>query len=100
MVALMLAVRFRRDHSGCATRVQFVREPVRIEGLVCHNCAERGIPDPRRNTFHVVRLTRQQQKADQVAKRIDQGNDFGPQTAARAAGCLSLSPSFAPVAPW
>jgi len=47
-----------------------------------------------------VRLTWQQQKADQVAKSIYQGNDFGRQAAARASYGLSLSPPFAPVAFW
>jgi hypothetical protein len=47
-----------------------------------------------------VRLTRQQQKADQVAKCVDQCNDFGRQAAARASDGLSLSPPFAPVAFW
>ena len=56
--------------------------------------------DQRRDALRVVCLTWQKQKADQVAKRIDQGNDFGRQAAARASNGLSVSPPFAPVAFW
>ena len=100
IVALMLAVRFRRDHGGCATRVQFFQKPIRIERFIRHKRAEGDIPDQWRDAFHVMRLTGQQQKADQVAKRIDQGHDFGRQAATREPNGLSLSPPFAPVAFW
>lgn len=100
IVALMLAVRFWRDHGTCATRVQFFQEPIRIERFIRQKRAERDTPDQRRDAFHVMRLTGQQQKADKVSKRIDQGHDFGRQTAARAPDSLSVSPPFAPVAFW
>jgi len=44
-----------------------------------------------------MRLTGQQQKGDQVAKRIDQGHDFGRQAATRAPDGLSDIPPFAPL---
>ncbi len=96
IVSLMLTVRFRRDHSTCAALIQLFQEPVRIERFIRHQRAEGDIPDQGRDAFHVVRLTRQQQKADQVAKCVDQGNDFGRQAAARTSNGLSLSPPFAP----
>ena len=100
IVALMLAVRCRRDHGTCAALIQLFQEPVRIERFICHERAEGDISDQRRDAFHVVRLTRQQQKADQVAKCVDQSNDFGRQAAARTSDGLSLSPPFTPVAFW
>ena len=92
-----MPVRFRWDHSACATRVQFFQEPIRIERFIRQKRAERDLPDQWRDAFHVMRLTGQQQKADQVAKRIDKGHDFCRQAAARAPDGLSLSPPFAPV---
>ena len=100
IVALMPAVRFRRDYGTCAALIQLFQEPVRIERFIRHERAEGDVPDQGRNAFHVVRLTRQQQKADQVAKCVDQGNDFGRQATARTSDGLSLSPPFAPVAFW
>lgn len=100
IVALMFAVRFRRDHGTCAALIKLFQKPVRIERFIRHECAEGDTSDQRRDAFHVMRLTRQQQKADQVAKCVDQGNDFGRQAAARTSDGLSLSPPFAPVAFW
>ncbi len=48
--------------------------------------------------LHVVRLPRQKQKAEQVAERIDQGNDSGRQPAVRASDGLMPCPPFAPEA--
>lgn len=100
MVTPMLAVRFRRDHGGRAACVQFFKEPIRVKGLVRKKRAERGPPDQRRDAFHVMRLTGQQQEAHQVTKCIDQGHDFGRQAATRTPDSLILSPPFAPVAFW
>ena len=97
IVARMLAVRFRRDHGTCAALIE---QPVRTLRLIRHERAEGDIPDQRRDALHVVRLTRQQHKADRFAKCVDQGNDFGRQAAARTPDGLSLCPPFAPVAFW
>lgn len=59
---------------------------------------EGNVPDQGRDAFHVVHRIRQQQKADQIVKCIDQGNDFGRQAAALMSDGLGLSPPFAPVA--
>jgi len=83
IVALMLAARFRRDHSGCATRVQFFEEPIRIERLVRQKRPERDVADQRGNPLHVMRLTGQQQEADQIAERVHQRDDLGRQAAVR-----------------
>ena len=68
--------------------------PVREQGI------ERNIFDQRRDTLHIVRLSRQKQEPHQVPKRIDQRYDLGRQPATRASDGLSLSPPFAPVAFW
>jgi hypothetical protein len=47
-----------------------------------------------------MRLTGQQQEADQIAERIHLRDDLGRQAAARAPDGLSASPPFAPVAFW
>lgn len=100
IVTLVLAVRFRGDHCACTSRVQFLKQPIRIERFVCQERPERNIPDQRGNALHVMRLTWQQQEADKVAKRIHQSDDLGCQAAARTPDGLILSPPFAPVAFW
>jgi hypothetical protein len=45
-------------------------------------------------------LTGQKYEVDQVTERVDQSNDLGGQSAARAPDGLILSPPFAPLAFW
>ena len=54
--------------------------------------------DQGRHANKVVALAGQQDKADQVAQRVHQGDDLGGQAAARAPDRLVDSPPFAPVA--
>jgi hypothetical protein len=44
-----------------------------------------------------VALARQENKARQIAQRVDQSDDLGRQAAARTPDRLILSPPFAPV---
>lgn len=88
------------NHCGYTALVEVLQQPVRIERLVREQCVKRNAFDQRCDTFHVMRLPRQQQEADQVAERIHQRHDLRRQPAARAPDGLSLSPPFEPVAFW
>ncbi len=83
---------------GPAQTMKGLQEPIGVEGLVGQQRCEGDIVDQGSNPLHVVRLPRQKQKAEQVAERIDQGNDFGRQPAARASDGLMPCPPFAPEA--
>lgn len=71
--ALDLSVCFERDDSGCAAFIEFFEQPVGIEGFVGQQGAQGNIPDQGpdqgRDALHVMRVTRQQQKPDEIAKR-------------------------------
>ena len=75
-------------------------DPVDVEGLVGDEGLELEAGDQRRDADAVVALARQQDEADQIAERIDQGNDLGRQAAARAASGPSASLRFAPAPCW
>src|SRR5215212_3255071 len=55
-------------------------------------------PRSRPHADNVVVLAGQQDEAHQVAEGIDEGDDLGRQTAARAANGLVPGPPFAPLA--
>jgi len=76
IIALDFAVRFGRDHGGCTTLVEVLQQPVRIGRLIRERPVKRNASDQRRDTFHIMHLSRQQQKADQIAERIHQCHDF------------------------
>lgn len=94
------AVGLGRDNRQRSPIVEVGADPVDVEGLVGDQGLELEAGDQRRDTDAVVALARQQDEADQVAERIDQGNDLGRQAAARAANGLSASPPFAPAPCW
>lgn len=98
--ALAFPVGFGRDHSGCTTLVEVLQKPVRIESLIREQRVKRNVFEQRRDTFHIMRLPRQQQKADQIAERIHQCHGFSCQSAVRAPNGLMLSLPFAPIASW
>ncbi len=98
VVSLHFPVRFGRDNRSCAALIKVLQEPIGVEGLVGQQRCEGDIVDQGGNPLHVVRLPRQKQKAEQVAERIDQGNDFGRQPAARASDGLMPCPPFVPEA--
>lgn len=56
--------------------VAVLQQPVRIERLFREERVKRNTFDQRRDTFHIMRLYRQQQEADQIAERIHQCDDF------------------------
>src|SRR6056297_3189536 len=100
VVAPLFAVRLRRDDRRRAARLERLQQPVRVERLVRQEGAEQDILDERGCAPQVVRLARQQHEVGQVAQAIDQGDDLGRQTAARAPDGLMPSPPFAPEAFW
>ena len=84
IVALMSPVRFRWDHSGRTVLIQFFQEPIHIKCLVCQQRAVWSALHQRSRALHVVRLPGQQQEADEIAERTDQGDNPGRQAIARA----------------
>ena len=56
-------------------------DPIRIERLVGDQAAEFDILDERGDADGVMALSGQENKADQIAERIRQGQDFGAQPA-------------------
>ena len=100
VIAQDLAVRFRWDDRAGTARVEFREKPVGIECLVGQESIEGNAIDQRFDALHVVGLTGQENEVGQVSERVDQSNDLGGQSAARAPDGLILSPPFAPLAFW
>ena len=88
-----------RDHDLRPALVHVLDDPVRIKGLVGDQAAEFDILDKRGDADGIEALSRQQNKAHQIAQSVRQGQDFGCPTAFRLAYGLALSPPFAPW-PW
>src|SRR4051812_12853803 len=95
-----LAVGLGWDHRSCPTTVKLRSEPVGVERFVVEQSAEDDTLDQRLHADGVVALTGQQDEAHQIAERIDQGDDFAGQAAARAADGLAPGPPLAPLAFW
>jgi hypothetical protein len=91
------AVRFGRDDGGGAALVQRGAQGIVVEGFVPDEGIKIDACDQRLDTDAVVALTRQQDKAHQIAERIDKSDDLGRQSATRLADGLIVSPPFAPV---
>ena len=100
IVALMLSVRFRRDHGTDTSLSRFFREPICVKRPVSRERAGWNIADQRSNALHIVCLPGQQQEANKVARRIHKRDNPGRQAAARAPNGMMPCPPFAPVAFW
>ena len=100
VLAQELSVRFWRDDSTGTPRIEFCEKPIGIERLVSQESIEGDAIDERFDALHVVSLTGQKNEVGQVSERIDQSNDLGGQSAARAPNGLILSPPLAPLAFW
>src|SRR5262249_40403514 len=94
------AVGLGRNNRDRPAIVEVGAQPVVVEGLVAEERSEIETGDQRCDADAVVTLTGQQEKADELAERVDQRHDLGGQAAARAADGLILSPPFAPVPCW
>jgi hypothetical protein len=92
-----LAIRLRRDDGGGAPLVQCGAQRVAVECLVGDERLEVDARDQRLDADAVVTLAGEQDKARQIAQRIDERDDLSRQSAARPANGLILSPPFAPV---
>src|SRR5439155_12820990 len=70
-----------RDHRSDSPLVQAVDERISVEGLV----ADQGIGidgfDQRRRASQIVGLPRREYQFDRIAQGIDEGMDFGGQSA-------------------
>jgi len=91
------AIRLGWDHSNSAPLVEYCAQGVVVESFVGDESLEIDARDQRFDTDAVVTLAGQQDKARQVAQRVDESDDLGCQPAARLADSLILSPPFAPV---
>lgn len=100
VVAQELPVRFRWDNRAGTACIELFEQPISVESLVSQESTEVYAIDQRLDTPHVMSLTGQKYEVDQVTERVDQSNDLGGQSAARAPDGLILSPPFAPLAFW
>ena len=91
------AIRLGWDHSNSAPLVEYGAQGIVVESFVGDESLEIDARDQRFDTDAVVTLAGQQDKARQVAQRVDESDDLGCQPAARLADSLILSPPFAPV---
>ncbi len=82
---------------GTYTVGQLGAEGVAVEGLIGQKSGKVDLGEKRSNTDAIMALARQQDKAHEIAERIDQSDDLGRQTAAGTPNGLSLRPPFAPV---
>src|SRR3954466_7927722 len=99
-VEAAFAAGFGRDHRCGAAGIEVRPDPVRVERLVAEQGVEIQTLDQRRHADGVVSLAGQQHEAQQIAERVDQGDDLGGQATARAADRLVPGPPFAPLAFW
>lgn len=100
VVTQELPVRFGWDDRAGAAHIEFCEQPIRIERFISQESIEGNAIDERFDALHVVSLTGQENEVGQVSERVDQSNDLGGQTAARATDGLILSPPLAPLAFW
>ena len=91
------SISLRRDDGQRPSVVQLPSDRIVVEGLVRDQCLDGDTVEQRVDADAVMTLAREQNEPGQVAERIDQGQDFGGQTATGTADGLSFSPPFAPV---
>src|SRR3954469_10817902 len=89
-----------RDHRDGPAGVKVCPQPVHVEGFVAEQGVEGDARNQRPHADAVVALAGQQDEAHQVAEGVDEGDDLGGQTAARAADRLVPGPPLAPLAFW
>ena len=92
VIAQELAVHFWWDDCGGTARIEFCEKPIGVERLVGQQSIECNAIDERLDALHIVSLTWQENEVGQVSERVNQSNDFGGQSAARASNGLILSP--------
>ena len=91
-----VAIRLRRDDGDRAAFIESGAQGVLVERLVGDESLKIDARDERLDADAVVTLAGQQDKARQIAQRIDESDDLGGQPSTRPADGLILSPPFAP----
>jgi hypothetical protein len=86
--ALGLAVGLGRDHRNDVARREGIDERIGIIGLVGNAGLRIDVFQQRLCASEIVRLSRRQHQAMRIAQGVDQGMDFGSQSAARSADRL------------
>lgn len=85
-----------RNNDACAAFIEIRDEPVAVESLVGQQVLEVDAFNEWRHADGVVSVAGQENKADKIAQRIGQREDFGRPAAFRFANGLILSPPLAP----
>ena len=93
------AARMLSNHDLGAALVELSDDVVAVKGRVGDQRGELDPGDERWDANGIEALSRQQHKADEVAQRVGEGQDFGRYAAFGAADGLALGPPFAPC-PW
>ena len=88
-----------RNDDSSTPFIEFLVEPIAVEGFVGEQVLEINAINEWRNADGVISVAGQEDEADKIAQCIGQGEDFGRPTAFRLADGLVLSPPFAPC-PW
>jgi hypothetical protein len=99
-VYLSHSVGFWRDNGNSASLVQLCTQPVGIERFVTQKHVEFQILDQWWHANKIMTLPGQKNKADEIAKRVDQRDDLRGQSAPRTPDRLTMSPPLAPVPCW
>ena len=86
------AARMLLNHDLGAALVELGDDVVAVKGLVGDQCGELDPRDERWDANRIKALSRQQHKADEVAQRVGEGQDFGRHAAFGAANGLALGP--------
>ena len=80
-----------RDHRDDSALGETVDQRIGVVGLVGNQGLRIGAVDQRLRAGQIVRLPRREHQFDWIAQGIDQGMDFGRQSAARSAdGLLAI----------
>ena len=93
------APRMLRDDDLGTALVEVGNDGIAVEGLVGDQAPEGETVDQRSDPDRIETMAGQENKADQIAERVGQRQDFGRQAALGAADRLALRPPFAPW-PW
>jgi len=98
--ALDFAVGLWRDHRGDFALGESVDQRIGVVGLISEQGAWIGAVDQRLRAGQIVRLPRRKHQFDRIAQGIDQGVDFGGQSAAGSADRLPAVFFRAPALCW
>jgi len=95
-----LAVGLRRNHRSNVALSEGVEQRVGVVGLVANQGMRIDIVEQHLRTSQIVGLPRREYHLDRIAEGIDQGVDFGGQSAARSADGLLAVFFRAPALCW